>query len=375
MRQEKGKVDMCRAFGWTVIVACGLLFGENVALCNEAKQDDLLTRLRITDEIMRHLFLESIEVVPTNPRVNSLPRQMFLKFTRNDRLYAIEEEFQRVLADNSVVPPRDTGRRLGIGGKGSRPMIPLMEYCIFDGEKSAIRRVSALEYTKAGAPIKSDKTSIFEHVFGPEDVALTLFVSRPQWVLGRGYSERLTDLKEVESERDDGLLQASGSGYLVPSITGTWRLALDPTNKLLVREAEFIRDKSTRPMFRIRTSGILRAGKVAFAARGSFIQSYGRIEASTDFQHKRVTLHTNEQFFKDIKGVFDKELPVRSQLVDSRGKKEVVKVISPEKKKRPKLLPRSGMRRTILLISLGLFGVLLFIFFCRLVFNKKKKSG
>jgi hypothetical protein len=329
-----------------------------------ADSDDLLAALRREDQVVGQIYLECTRVVPTD-WTEWYPRQERMKFTRGDRLYAIELEFDKHLTDRGR--PTATKGNLGVGGA---PSTPLWQYYLFDMEKSASRRVSALQQDAEGAPIKGGPTQIYQHVYSADDASETMFIFMPKWLLGRGFGEHLTSLK-LDSKGEDGLLRASGSGFFFPRKTGTWRLTLDPAHALLVREAEFTRDGSKQPPLRIRTSGLLKPeypadSTVEFAAAGHYVQSHGKKESSVDIEYRRVLLKMDEPFFTAIRDKFGEELPARSMLVDSRGAKNAVRVIHPEKPVPPDAVhPQNRRAWIIFLVNVGLLGMLLFFFFVR----------
>src|SRR5215471_20645257 len=123
--------------------------------------DDLLTTLRKEDKVVGQLYLEGVRTVPTE-WTESYPRRDRLKFTRRDRLYAVEAEFDKILTDGSKPP----GSRRGIGGP---PSVALQHSVLFDSQKSATRLVSALEQDDNGNPNKTGRTHTFQHVYGPND--------------------------------------------------------------------------------------------------------------------------------------------------------------------------------------------------------------
>ncbi|MBA3315647.1 MAG: hypothetical protein H0T47_20475 [Planctomycetaceae bacterium] len=337
-----------------------LLPGMSHANANGA--GDLLAELRGEDKVVEQLYLECSRVVPTE-WTESYPRRERLKFTRRNGLYAIEVEFDQVLKDRGSPPPSSGGR--GIGGL---PSVPLWQYYLFDSEKSASRQVTALEQDAAGIPNKNGPTQIFQHIYSPDDVSETMFIFMPKWLLGRGFSEHLTDLKPGRTD-DDGLLHASGSGFFTPSMLGTWRLTLDPDHAMLVRDAEFLRDGENRPMLRVRTSGLLSPESpadpsVEFAAAGQYIQFHGGAESSVDVENHRVLLEMDEGFFERVSEKFDEELPLHSLAADSRGKETIYGTINRESAERVDAPPdRNPWPWMIFLINVGLLGAVLFYWF------------
>lgn len=306
----------CVCAGMIVLL---LLTSGDQSVAND--DDGLLTSLREKDRIVGQLYLESTQVVPVE-WTKSHPRRERVKFTRRDAMHAVEVELDEVLTCGRPLPATSGGR--GISGPRS---VPLERCYLFDAERSASRMVSALQQDNAGVPNKTGTTQVFQHVYAPDDASETLFIYLPKWLLGRGFSEHLTSLK-LNRTGDDGLLHASGSGFFVPELTGTWHLVMDPKQVMLVRQAEFFRDKEVRPMLRVRTSGLLTPdvptdGSIVFAAVGHYIQFYGTKESSVDVENHRVSLKMNEPFFKAVRDKFDKAPPVHSILIDSRGKQDV----------------------------------------------------
>jgi len=345
-------------------VAAVLILGAGVTRSNAAEVDaaDLLAALRKEDKVVGQLYLECVRVVPTE-WTEWYPRRDRMKFTRRDRRYAIELELDKVLTDES----NPVAGRRGISGP---PATPLRQYYLFDAEKSASRKVSALEQDKAGVPNKAGRTQIYQHVYSADDASETMFIFMPKWLLGRGFGEHLTSLK-LESKGGDGLLRASGSGFFGPLKTGTWRLTLDPAHALLVREAEFVRDGASQPALRVRTAGLLKPeyptdSPVEFAAVGHYIQFHGKKESSIDIEYRRIQLRMDEPFFTSIREMFDEPLPEGSMLVDSRGKADVVQVVHPEKTGPADAgQPVNRRVRIFFLVNVGLLGVLLLYFFLR----------
>jgi hypothetical protein len=159
---------------------------------------------------------------------------------------------------------------------------------------------------------------------------------------------------------------------------GRWQFVLDPAHAMLVREAEFVRDGESQPMLRVRTSGLLKPtdpadSQVEFAEVGHYIQFRGGKESSVDVENLRLSLKMDEPFFTAVRAKFDGELPVRSMLVDSRGKEDVYRVVGPEKASPPAAGPPANRWiRDIFFINLGLLGVALF---CWFLHTQRRKPG
>lgn len=347
-------------------IASMLLLFTGVAESIASDDGDLLASLRKEDEIVGQLFVECVRVIPTE-WTGGYPRRERLKFTRRDRLYAIETVFDEVLIEGNTLPTSDHAR--GIGGPSS---VQLVQYHLFNSEKSASQMVTALEHDAAGIPNKTGPTQTFQHVYGPDDVSETMFIFMPKWLLGRGFSEHLTSLNLVRTD-DDGLLHVSGSGFFTPLKVGTWRLVLDPAHAMIAREAEFVRDGDTQPMLHVQTSGLLQSDPLGdtsaeFAAVGHYIQFHGRKPSSIDFNFHRVSLEMDEPFFTAIQDKFDEPLPSFSMLVDSRGKEDVYRVVTPETISSTPTgePPGNGWVRRLFLINVALLGAVLFWWFLRL---------
>ena len=87
----------------------------------------------------------------------------------------------------------------------------------------------------------------------PADASDFINVKYLLWAAGRGFGREVHDLLG-SAAKADGAVELTASGA-VGNVGGTWRIAVDPANAYLAREATFTADGHDRPLVVCRTTG------------------------------------------------------------------------------------------------------------------------
>lgn len=102
----------------------------------------------------------------------------------------------------------------------------------------------------------------------PDDFGPITPLAKLLWVMGRGFSDELDRIDEVQSG-PNGQLRCTGHGTAL-GVKGRWELTVDPKSGYLVRSASFFRGESDKPFIEVANMGLQAAGGRVFPQSGTW---------------------------------------------------------------------------------------------------------
>ncbi|QDU82899.1 hypothetical protein Pla110_46620 [Polystyrenella longa] len=262
--------------------------------------------------------------------------------------------------------------------------VHLNEYAIFNSEYSGLLSDTLLTYAEDGDAVIDKNIQSTKILYAPDDISMFGFAVKYKWTTGRGMSKYINTLSidenapTEESQNNSSLVRLTGSGFLNPNYSGTWKLIVDVENDYLVREASFFRPKKEIPFVQVKTSGKLIESKpvnLPIAASGSWSHFINGQEIKTDYHHDNFAGSYDKDVYDLVYSRFEEDLPVHSIVQDYRGE-EYVSTIVGAKKTKSKERDVNSVKKDksttgyyYLILVIAIFAVLLFVFYMR------KRSG
>lgn len=318
---------------------CLLAFASVVLIshCQVDGDDSILKKMKNYDAIyMASLTVKGLEVEPPASDVAYLDTDQF-KWTLtldSERRAIIRDIFKPDLRYHSPDEFKDFGdevRGVSFDEDGNFGNTLMSKKAVsFGNDHTSWAEIWTTYIISKQGKLLSQKDDRSLQVYGPDDETLTLPVNQILWCLGRGFSERVTEL--VSSKNDDnGLVDVVGNGFgLTEQQLGRWVLKVDPNNQYLVRKAAFYFKNSDNPLFTLENIGLKTEGETVFPVNAKFDFSGIRV-APVEYEFHSCSFVTSESLIKDaITITSDKQsprtlfqdhtvVPEKTTYVNSRG--------------------------------------------------------
>lgn len=199
-------------------------------------------------------------------------------------------------------------------------------WCFEKNKSSKYRCITSFKVDANDQILKRTPNNNFRYC-DADSSSLLLGPKTAMWVLGRGFSNCISEVSDVRVT-DGGQLEVTASGGLFDKETmlGTWKLVVDPENDYIVRSAKFFlpsKSSDTSPFFSMSNANIKESDQAFYPSESEYqISSYGK----SKFAIKNVSLKANDDLLDDALNITNDSDKPRTITIDERVRPAEIRV-------------------------------------------------
>lgn len=263
---------------------------------------EILAKIQAFDAVYDAKFrCEGNQSNPPSPLFGGRPKQCKFRFTRQDNVRVLEQEFQ-------ITPA---------SGSDSTTLEREKSVVLQDHDLSGQFHKNVAFSPSETGPTKTDFSNSLD-LNPPDSREYFFFTKAIMWASGRGFSPHLKAVTDVRVD-GNGLIGVTASGMLDEDEPGRWELQVDPTNAYLVRHAEFYNAKGNRGLT-ITTDGVRDNSDCIYPENGMFRMELGGLNVDYLYEFLNASLEVDVGLLASARALMDGTYPANTLVHDGRTK-------------------------------------------------------